>query len=171
MQSPGVELGASQETSMHLTSQKTTNYLLGGMAIALTFGYALKAPDLTAEAERKSLIPKQEKGVALDRQSAMQRAQRCVILLTELPITDGTAAYFSSSAKGQIVIHKNRPMPNGTTVCDYFGNTGVVEVDAQGTPIVTDIKQMPPEEMEAILQKRLPKTQKLPNSPHQIISK
>lgn len=156
---------------MHLTSKKTTNYLLGVMAAALAFGYALKAPDLTAEASRKSTIQRQEKDIALERQEAMQRAQRCVILLTELPITDGTAAYFSSSVKGKIVINKNRPLPDGTTVCDSFGNTGVVSVDAQGMPIVTDIKQMPPEEMEEILQKRLPKTKKPQNSPRQIISK
>jgi hypothetical protein len=29
--------------------------------------------------------------------------------MSEMPITDGTAAYFSSVEGGRIVIHKNRP--------------------------------------------------------------
>jgi hypothetical protein len=74
--------------------------------------------------------------------------------MTEMPITDGLTAYFSSIQGGKIVIDKSRPMPSGTTVCDAFGNTGIVAINAQGTPYVTDLRRMPPEEMEKILSSR-----------------
>jgi hypothetical protein len=45
-------------------------------------------------------------------------------------------------------------MPDGTGVCDAFGNTGVVATDAEGTPVVTDIRRMPPEQMKEILTTR-----------------
>lgn len=139
---------------MQITSHQATTYLLGGMAASLLAGYVLRAPDLHESAERQTKIRFSETQAAYDRQEALARAQRCVVLMTELPITDGTAAYFSSVKGGRIVIDKKRPMPSGTTVCDAFGNTGVIAMDAVGTPIVTDIRSMPPEEIEEILSKR-----------------
>jgi hypothetical protein len=55
-------------------------------------------------------------------------------------------------------------MPDGTGVCDAFGNTGVVASDAEGTPVVTDIRHMPPEEMKEILTNRgvMPRPSSLP---------
>lgn len=139
---------------MQITSHQATTYLLGGMAASLLAGYVLRSPDLQATAERQTQIRSSEKQAAYDRQEALIRAQRCVVLMSELPITDGTAAYFSSIKGGQIVINKNRPLPSGTTVCDAFGNTGVVAIDAEGFPLVTDLRSMPPEEMEEILKER-----------------
>lgn len=131
-----------------------TTYLIGAQVAALAVGYILRAPDLQATAERQDSIRTEQKEAAFSRQEAMQRAERCVVLMTELPITDGTAAYFSSVKNGRVTIHKNRPMPSGTTVCDAYGNTGIVAIDAEGNPIVSDIKQMPPEEMEKTLSDR-----------------
>ncbi|HEY9672736.1 MAG TPA: hypothetical protein V6D11_14925 [Waterburya sp.] len=139
---------------MQISSQQATNYLLGGMAASLLAGYVLRAPDLQNSAQRQTDIRNQETQAAFDRQEAMQRAQRCIVLATELPLSDGTAAYFGSTRNGRIVINKNRPMPSGTTVCDTFGNTGIVAMDAEGTPIVTDLRIMPSEEMEEILSQR-----------------
>ena len=133
---------------------KPATYLIGAQIAALAVGYILRAPDLQATAERQDSIRSEQKEAAFARSEAMQRAQRCVVLMTELPITDGTAAYFSSVRNGRLTIHKNRPLPLGTTVCDRYGNTGIVAMDAQGNPIVSDIKQMPPEEMEKILSER-----------------
>jgi hypothetical protein len=133
---------------------KPTTCLIGAQIAALMVGYILRAPDLQATAERQDSIRLEQKEAAFARTEAMQRAQRCVVLMTELPITDGTAAYFSSLKNGRVVIHKDRPLPSQTTVCDTYGNTGIVTNDAQGNPIVSDIKQMPPEEMEKILSSR-----------------
>ncbi len=133
---------------------KPTTWLLVAQATALLTGYILRAPDLSATAERQDSIRSQEKQTQFDQQEAMHRAQRCVVLRTELPITDGSAAYFSSIKNGQIIIDKNRPFPSHTTVCDAFGNTGIVMTDNAGNPIISDIKQIPPEEMEKILTER-----------------
>jgi hypothetical protein len=139
---------------MQISSHQATNYLLGGMAASLLAGYVLRAPDLQNSAQRQTDIRNQETQAAFDHQEAMHRAQRCIVLASELPITDGVAAYFSSVKGGRIVINKNRPMPSGTIVCDTFGNTGVVAMDAEGKPIVTDLRNMPPEQMEEILSQR-----------------
>lgn len=133
---------------------RPTTYLIGAQIAALAVGYILHAPDLQATAERQDSIRSEQKEAAFTRQEAMQRAGRCVVLMTELPITDGTAAYFSSVKNGRVIIHKDRPLPSKTTVCDAYGNTGIVAMDAEGNPIVSDIKQMPPEEMEKILSER-----------------
>ena len=133
---------------------KPSTYLIGAQIAALMVGYILRAPDLQATAERQDSIRSEQKEAAFARQEALARAQRCVVLMTELPITDGTAAYFSSVKNGRVIIHKDRPLPSKTTVCDAYGNTGIVAVDAEGNPIVSDIKQMPPEEMEKILSER-----------------
>ena len=133
---------------------KPTTCLIGAQIAALMVGYILRAPDLQATAERQDSIRSSQKEAAFARTEALARAQRCVVLMTELPITDGTAAYFSSVRNGRLTIHKNRPLPLGTTVCDRYGNTGIVASDAQGNPIVGDIKQMPSEEMEKILSER-----------------
>jgi hypothetical protein len=133
---------------------KPTTWLLVAQATALLSGYILRAPDLSATAERQDSIRSQEKQTQLDQQEAMHRAQRCVVLMTELPITDGSAAYFSSIKNGQIIIDKKRPFPSNTTVCDAYGNTGIVATDNEGNPIVSDIKQIPPEQMEKILIER-----------------
>jgi len=134
--------------------KNATTYLLAAQFGALGFGYILRSPDLQATAERQTNIRNEQKESAFDRQEAIQRAQTCIPLMTEMPITDGLTAYFSSIQGGKIVIDKNRPMPNGTIVCDAFGNTGIVALDAQGTPYVTDLRRMPPEEMEKILSSR-----------------
>ncbi|HEY9605608.1 MAG TPA: hypothetical protein V6C85_28650 [Allocoleopsis sp.] len=133
---------------------KPATYLIGAQIAALAVGYILRAPDLQATAERQDSIRSEQKEAAFARTEALARAQRCVVLMTELPITDGTAAYFSSVKNGRVTIHKNRPLPSKTTVCDAYGNTGIVAMDAEGNPIVSDIKQMPPEEMEKILAQR-----------------
>lgn len=139
---------------MKISSHQATTYLLGGMAASLLAGYVLRAPDLQSTADRQTQIRSSQTQAAYDRQEALTRAQRCVVLMSELPITDGTAAYFSSVKGGQVVINKNRPLPSGTTVCDAFGNTGVVAIDAEGSPIVTELRSMPPEEIEKILSER-----------------
>ena len=133
---------------------RATTYLIGAQIAALAVGYILRAPDLQATAERQDSIRSEQKEAAFARTEALARAQRCVVLMTELPITDGTAAYFSSVKNGRVIIHKDRPLPSKTTVCDAYGNTGIVAMDAEGNPIVSDIKQMPPEEMEKILSSR-----------------
>ena len=139
---------------MQLINRKTTTYLIGAQVAALSVGYILRSPDLSATAERQANIRDQQTETAFERQEAISRAQTCVVLKTELPITDGIAAYFSSVKGGKVVIHKNRPMPDGTSVCDAFGNTGVVASDAEGNPIVSDIRRMPPEDMKEILTTR-----------------
>jgi hypothetical protein len=136
---------------MQLLNRKATTYLIGAQVAALSVGYILRSPDLSATAARQASIRSQQTETAFERQEAISRAQTCIVLATELPITDGTAAYFSSTKGGRIVIHKNRPLPDGTGVCDAFGNTGIVTNDAEGTPIVSDIRRMPPEEMKEIL--------------------
>lgn len=127
-------------------------------------GYVLRAPDLEAASKRQETLRHQATEAAFDKQEAINRAQRCVVLLTETPITDGTAAFFSSLKNGRLVANKKRPLPQNTTVCDAFGNTGVVTNDAEGKPVVSDIRQMPPEEMAEILSQRgvAPKTSKYP---------
>jgi hypothetical protein len=144
---------------MNLFSPKTTPYILGGMALSLTIAYSLKSGDLNFSQQRTETIRQTEKTAGFDRQEAINRAKRCVVLMTETPITDSGTAYFSSLRNGKIVIHKNRPMPDGTTLCDTFGNTAIVQWDANGTPTTTEIRQMPEEEMKKILSKRgaLPK--------------
>jgi hypothetical protein len=139
---------------MQLTNRRTATYLLAAQFAALGFGYILRSPDLQATSERQASILNEQKASAFDRQEALNRAQTCIPLMTEMPITDGLTAYFSSIQGGKIVIDKARPMPSGTTVCDVFGNTGIVAIDAQGTPFVTDLRRMPPEEIEKILSSR-----------------
>ena len=139
---------------MQLLNRKATTYLIGAQVAALSVGYILRSPDLSANAERQANIRNHQTQAAFERQEAISRAQTCIVLATELPITDGSAAYFSSLKGGRIVIHKNRPMPDGTGVCDAFGNTGVVTTDAEGVPIVSDIRRMPPEQMKEILTTR-----------------
>jgi hypothetical protein len=134
--------------------KNAATYLLAAQFGALGFGYILRSPDLQATAERQTNIRNEQKASAFDRQEALSRAQNCIPLMTEMPITDGLTAYFSSIQGGKIVIDKNRPMPSGTIVCDVFGNTGIVAIDAQGTPFVSDLRRMPPEEMEKILSAR-----------------
>ena len=134
--------------------KNAATYLLAAQFGALGFGYTLRSPDLQATAERQTNIRNEQKASAFERQEALSRAETCIPLMSEMPITDGTAAYFSSIQGGRIVIDKNRPMPSGTIVCDAFGNTGIVAIDAQGTPYVTDLRRMPPEEMEKILSSR-----------------
>jgi len=132
----------------------SATYLIAAQFAALGLGYVLRAPDLQATAERQTTIRNELTESAFEHQEALSRAQSCIPLMSEMPITDGTAAYFSSVEGGQIVIHKNRPMPSGTTVCDAFGITGVVALDAEGTPFVTNLRRMPPEEMQKILTAR-----------------
>jgi hypothetical protein len=139
---------------MQLMNRKATTYLIGAQVAALSVGYILRSPDLSKNAERQANIHNQQTETAFDQAEAISRAQTCIVLATELPITDGSAAYFSSVKGGKVVIHKNRPMPDGTGVCDVFGNTGVVITDAEGVPIVSDIRRMPPEEMKEILTNR-----------------
>lgn len=139
---------------MQFTNRQTATCLLAAQFAALGFGYILRSPDLQATAERQTTIRNEQKASAFDRQEALLRAQTCIPLLTEMPITDGISAYFSSIQGGKIVIDKNRPMPSGTIVCDAFGNTGIVAIDAEGTPFVTDLRRMPHEEMEQILSLR-----------------
>jgi hypothetical protein len=142
------------EEFMQITCRQATTYLIAAQVAALVAGYVIRSPSLQAEAERKTQIRTSETAAAYEQQEAMNRAQRCVVLMTELPITDGSAAYFSSVEGGRVVIHKNRPMPSGTTVCDQFGNTGVIAINSGGEPIVSDIKRLPPEEMKKILKER-----------------
>ncbi len=151
---PSATPGGLISEAMQLPNRKITTYLIGAQVAALSVGYILRSPDLSANAERQANIRDQQTETAFERQEAISRAQTCIALATELPITDGSAAYFSSVKGGKIVIHKNRPMPDGTGVCDAFGNTGVVATDAQGTPVVTDIRRMPPEQMKEILTTR-----------------
>ena len=138
---------------MKLFGQKLTTYLIGGNIAALLVGYTLRAPDLQATALRQATIRSSATETSLDRQEAMQRAQTCILVRTDMPLTDGTAAYFSSIQGGKAVINKNRPMPNGAKVCDKYGNTGIVD-STDGTPIVSDIRSMPPEEIVKTLQER-----------------
>jgi hypothetical protein len=142
------------ENSMQFTRANTTTSLLVAQAAALMVGYVIKAPDLSKSAERSASIRHQQTDAAFDQQEAIARAQRCVVLLTETPITDGTTAYFSSLKNGRLVANKKRPLPDGTNVCDSFGNTGVVTTDTDGNPVIADIRQMPPEDMKDILSKR-----------------
>ena len=132
----------------------SATYLIAAQFAALAVGYILRAPDLQATAERQTTIRNELIESAFDRQEALSRAQTCIPLMSEMPITDGIAAYFSSIEGGRIVIHKNRPMPLGTIVCDVFGITGVVAKDAFGTPFVTNLRRMPPEQMQQILKER-----------------
>ncbi len=139
---------------MQIKSRQATTYLIGAQVAALMVGYMLRSPELTEKAERKAHIRSQAKEEAFEQQEALQRAQTCLPLLSEMPITDGTAAYFSSLENGQIVIHPHRPMPSGTIVCDAFGNTGIVSFDSLGNPVVGSIRSLPFEQMEKILQDR-----------------
>ncbi|MBW4548737.1 MAG: hypothetical protein KME25_30675 [Symplocastrum torsivum CPER-KK1] len=132
----------------------SATYLIAAQFAALGLGYVLRAPELQATAERQTTIRNELTESAFEHQEALSRAQTCIPLMSEMPITDGTAAYFSSVEGGRIVIHKNRPMPSGTTVCDAFGITGVVTLDAEGTPFVTNLRRMPPEQMQQILTSR-----------------
>ncbi len=132
----------------------SATYLIAAQFAALGLGYVLRAPDLQATAERQTTIRNDLTESAFEHQEALSRAQSCIPLMSEIPITDGIAAYFSSVEGGRIVIHKNRPMPSGTTVCDAFGITGVVTLDAEGTPLVTNLRRMPPEQMQQILSNR-----------------
>jgi hypothetical protein len=138
---------------MKILGQKLTVYLIGGNIAALLVGYTLRAPDLQATALRQATIRSSATETSLDRQEAMQRSQSCILVKADMPLTDGTAAYFSSIQGGKAVINKNRPMPNGVKVCDRFGNTGIVD-STDGTPIVSDIRSMPMEEMIETLQER-----------------
>ena len=132
----------------------SATYLIAAQFAALGFDYVLRAPDLQATAERQTTIRNELTESAFEHQEALSRAQTCIPLMSEIPITDGTAAYFSSVEGGRIVIHKNRPMPSGTIVCDAFGITGIVALDAEGTPFVTNLRRMPPEQMQQILSNR-----------------
>ena len=132
----------------------SATYLIAAQLVALGLGYVLRAPDLQATAQRQTTIRNELTESAFEHQEALSRAQSCIPLMSEIPITDGIAAYFSSVEGGRIVIHKHRPMPSGTIVCDAFGITGVVALDAEGTPFVTKLRRMPPEEMQQILSER-----------------
>ncbi len=139
---------------MQISSRPTTTYLIGAQVVTLMVSYMLRSPELTEKAERQAHIRSQATENAYSQLEAQQRAQTCLPLLSEMPITDGTAAYFSSVQNGQIVIHENRPMPAGTIVCDLFGNTGIVSPDSLGNPVVGSIRSLPFEQMEKILQDR-----------------
>jgi hypothetical protein len=132
----------------------SATYLIAAQLVALGLGYVLRAPDLQATAQRQTTIRNELTESAFEHQEALSRAQSCIPLMSEIPLTDGIAAYFSSVEGGRIVIHKNRPMPSGTIVCDAFGITGVVALDAEGTPFVTKLRRMPPEQMQQILSER-----------------
>jgi hypothetical protein len=139
-------------------------YILVANASALLMGYLIKAPELQADTERKAQIQQETQQAAYDRTEAIARSKRCMVLTPELPITDNSAAYYSSIKNGRIVIHKRRPLPNGTTVCDTNGNTGVIAMASDGTPFISDIRQLPSEQMREILQQRgvLPSTSPRP---------
>ena len=138
---------------MKILGQKLSTYLIGGNVVVLLVGYTLRAPDLNATALRIATIRSEGQETALDRQEAMQRSQTCILVRADMPLTDGTAAYFSSIQGGKAIIDKKRPMPNGAKVCDRFGNTGIVD-SSDGTPIVSDIRSMPMEEMQETLKQR-----------------
>ncbi len=138
---------------MQLTSRKITTYLIGANIAALVFGYILRSPDLSASSQRKATIRRQALEMNFDHQEAMQRAQTCILVRFDMPLTDGAGAYFSTVRGGKVVINKKRPIPDRSNLCDQFGNTGVVD-NSDGNPTVTDIRSMPPEQMKEILFKR-----------------
>ncbi len=82
--------------------KNTATYLLAAQFGALGFGYILRSPDLQATAERQTNIRNEQKESAFDRQEAIQRAQICIALMSEMPITDGLTAYFSSIKAGRL---------------------------------------------------------------------
>ncbi|HEY9707697.1 MAG TPA: hypothetical protein V6D48_05785 [Oculatellaceae cyanobacterium] len=138
---------------MKATSRQITSYLIGLNCAALIGGYALRSPDLTATAQRQADIRAEGKEASFERIEAMQRAQTCILVRADTPLTDGAAAYFYVLRRGKAYPDKKRPMPHGTKVCDRFGNTGVVDT-SDGDPVVSQISAMPSEEMEAVLKSR-----------------
>ena len=138
---------------MKATSRQITTYLIGANIAALVLGYVLRSPDLAATRERQASIRLAAQEASFDRTEAMQRAQTCILVRKDMPLTDGVSAYFSSIQGGKAVIDKKRPMPNGAKVCDTFGNTGIVDA-TDGSPIVSDIRSMPSEDMKEILDSR-----------------
>lgn len=136
--------------------RNSVGLFLGAQIVALLLGYTLRGPDLQRSSANSEAARHEKEQSATDRSIALQRAQICQPLMSELPITDGASPYFSSRDQlGQRVIDKNRPFPVGTVVCDRFGNTAIVGRAANGrTPTVTDIRALPVEEMQAILVER-----------------
>ncbi|MBD2019095.1 hypothetical protein H6F43_02705 [Leptolyngbya sp. FACHB-36] len=153
---------------MTLTLRHSVGFILSAQVVALLLGYTLRAPDLQQAAEQTNAIRSERTQATHDRAIALQRAQICQPLMSELPISDGAAAYFTSRNRfGRIVIDKNRPFPIGSVVCDAFGNTAIVGRDAQGQrPLLTDIRTVPAEEMQQILVQRgvMPS----PLAPHEV---
>jgi hypothetical protein len=96
---------------MQLINRKATTYLIGAQVAALSVGYILRSPDLSANAARQASIRNQQTEIAFERSEAIQRAQTCLVLAAELPITDGTAAYFSSLKNGRLLSIKSVHYP------------------------------------------------------------
>jgi hypothetical protein len=71
---------------MQLLNRKATTYLIGAQVVALSVGYILRSPDLSANAQRQASIRNQQTETAFERQEAIQRAQTCLILASELPV-------------------------------------------------------------------------------------
>lgn len=136
-----------------ISSKQITTYLIGANVAALVCGYIIRSPELTATADRQSAIRNLAQSSSLDRAEAMQRAQTCILVRQDMPLTDGVAAYFSSLKGSKRVADPKRPMPHNTKVCDNFGNTGVVDASSD-EPVVVDIRSMPSEEMTKILETR-----------------
>lgn len=134
---------------------RSTKLILGFQVCTVLIGYTFKAPELQKAAANSEAIRNEKTQSINDRAIALQRAQICQPLMTETPLTDGIRPFFSSlDRNGQVVLDKRRPLPVGSTVCDTYGNTATVGTGPDGQPVAQDIRTMPPEEMQKILQQR-----------------
>lgn len=149
--------------------KNSVGLILGAQVCALLLGYTFRAPELQKAAANGEAIRNEKEQASNDRAIALQRAQICQPLMVETPLTDGIRPFFSSlDRNGRVVLDRSRPLPVGSTICDSYGNTATVGTGPNGLPVVQDIRPMPSEEMQKILQQRgvMPGLQQFaPNQP------
>ncbi|MBD1847635.1 hypothetical protein H6F89_30405 [Cyanobacteria bacterium FACHB-63] len=98
-----------------------------------------------AELRQKTTQEQQQSQQSEDVRKALDRAKRCLLIDERYPLIEGANAYYDPTNR----VNKRR-LPKGTPLCSRSGYTA--EVDRFGT--VTDIKQIPPEQLNQVLQQR-----------------
>jgi hypothetical protein len=143
---------------MSQQTRKSTTIILAGSILVMFGAWSANAEKFQAKANHQASVSAEKTQFSQDAEFAQERAQSCILVVQDKPLTDGIVGYYSrKNKKGKVVLDYNRPLPNGATVCDSEGNTGKVRHIQKGNrirPVIEDIRSLPPEEMQQILEER-----------------
>jgi len=103
-----------------------------------------------ANQEAQSNLNSQNKE-AQTAESRLQSPTGCFEMMSDRPITTNGSAYYSTVQNGKVVIDRKRPLPDQACIYDRFGNTAIVQWDANGVPRITEIARISVSRMKEIL--------------------